>query len=326
MVSLVDLARHYDENSLYRRERRRFRRRVVSPWKRSPDVRTLRPESNHEIFGPRTGFLDRVQGVFGYFFGGGWVYGLVENENFRASVSGYSAYQNTGPGEPLTPLGFRVGGDLSGDPQSVFDVPRDPQPKVPADAYLLARVSRGNLNNPASYPKLDPEPLPSFAYLRRIDQLSHLHDLQLRERDEQVWAGTLVEGSDKYRELSRKANGALLTSLKEENWDADRDEWRAAKPQLSRKLWEEMGSLLAYERCVARFAIFFLGLPGWSDTEMAPLLVPPLERMTLTGMRPADAQYNQLAKVDREAARALVKQCCSEAKSIRREAEQQYQL
>lgn len=326
MVSLVDLARHYDENGLYRRERRPFRRRLLSFWRRSPEVRSLRPETRHEVFGPRTGFLDRVQGVFGYFFGGGWVYGLVENTGFRASAAGYSAYQSTSLSDALSPLGFRVGANLSGDPAGTFNVPADPRPQVPTNGYLQAAVSRDALNAPATYPDLNPEPLPAFASLRPIDQFAHLHDVQLRKRDERVWAGDLIEGSDEYRQLSRAANGALLNALEGEDWDAYRDEWRAAKPQLERKLWEEMGSLLAYERCVARFAIFFLGLPGWSDTEMAPLLVPPVEKMTLTGMRPVDAPFEQVAKQDRKAARALVKQCCSEAQSIRREAEQQYQL
>lgn len=326
MLSLVDLARHYDENGLYRRERRPFRRRLLSFWKRAPDVRSLRPELRHEVFGPRTGFLDRVQGVFGYFFSGGWVYGLVENTGFRAVTSGYSAYQNTAPAEPLTALGFRVGGDLSGDPEGRFSVPGDPRPQIPARGHLQAEVTRDALNNPATYPDLSPEPLPAFDHLRRIDQLAHLHDLQLRDRDERVWAGELAEESDEYRQLTRQANGALLSALKDEPWDAYRDEWRAAKPQLERRLWEEMGSLFAYERCAGKFAIFFLGLPGWSDTEMAPILVPPPERMTLTGMRPVDMRLDQVAKQDRKAARTLVKQCCEEAKSIRREAEQQYQL
>jgi hypothetical protein len=326
MVSLVDLARHYDENGLYRRERRPFRRRLLSFWKRSPEVESLRPETRHELFGPRTGFLDRVQGVFGYFFGGGWVYGLVENTGFRASTAGYTAYQSTSLSDPLSPLGFRVGGALVGDPDGAFNVPADPRPQVPANGYLHAAVSRDALNKPANYPDLNPEPLPTFAYLRPIDQFAHLHDIQLRKRDERVWAGDLSEGSDEHKQLSRAANGALLSALEGEDWDVYRDEWRAAKPALDRKLWEEMGSLLAYERCVAKFAIFFLGLPGWSDTEMAPLLVPPVEHMTLAGMRPVDARFEQVAKKERKAARALVKQCCSEAHSIRREAEQQYQL
>jgi hypothetical protein len=51
----------------------------------------------------RTGAVDRGQGIFGYFFGGGWAFGQVENDNFTytadsvqryidASDSGYSSF------------------------------------------------------------------------------------------------------------------------------------------------------------------------------------------------------------------------------------------
>jgi hypothetical protein len=59
---------------------------------------------------------------------------------------------------------------------------------------------------------------------------------------------------------------------------------------------------------------------------MPPLLVPPVEEMTLTGMRPVDARFGDLPRKDRKAARAMVKQCCTKAQSIRRDAEKQYQL
>lgn len=326
MVSLVDLALYYEAHGVYRRERRPFRRRWLSFWKRSPDVRSLRPERRHEVFGGRTGFLDRLQGVFGYFFGGGWVYGLVENADFRAHAEGYTAYQNTPANDTLAPLPFRAGKDLSGEASGAVAVPGDPRPKLPRDGYLLTRLERAALNQAPGYPRVSPDPLPSFSHLRRIDQFAHLHDLQLRRRDERVWDGELSEDSDEFDQLTRQANGALLNALTAENWNAYRDEWRAAKPKLENRLWEEMGSLLAYERCVAEFAIFFLSLPGWSDREMPPLLVPPVEAMTLTGMRPVDARFGELPRKDRKAARAMVKQCCSKAQSIRRDAEKQYQL
>ncbi len=325
MVSLVDLARYYEANGLYRRERRRFRRRLLSLWKRVPDVRSLRPEARHEVFGGRTGFLDRVQGVFGYFFGGGWVYGLVENASFRAHAAGYTAYQNTAASDPLSPLPYRAGRKLAGVKTGEVHVPADPQPGLPADGYLNVQLARDVLNNPPTYPRLDPGALPAFSYLRSIDQFSHLHDLQLRQRDERVWAGDLDRESDEFDQLTRAANGALLNALKAGDWDSYRDEWRAAKSELDKALWEEMGSLLAYERCVADFAIFFLSLPGWSDREMAPLLVPPPERMTLAGLRPVDAPFNELPKGERKAARNVVKACCSKAQTIRRDAERQYQ-
>ena len=325
MTDFVDLARYYEAHGLYQRERRPFRRRLLRFWKRVPDVRSLRPEPRHEIFGGRTGVLDRVQGVFGYFFGGGWVYGLVENRAFRAYGAGVEAYQSTPPGTALAPLLFRAGRDLSGPREDDAAVPQDKKPKLPKDGYLDVTVARDLLAKPKTYPRLNPEPLPSYSHLRRIDRLALLHDLQLRQRDERVWAGDLVEGSDEYEDLSRDANGALLNALEAEDWDADHDTWRAARPDLDTQLWEGMGSLLAYERCVAEFAIFFLRLPGWSDRDMPPILVPPVERMTLMGQRPVDTPYADLPKADRNAARALVKQCCDEAHSIQKTTERLYQ-
>lgn len=325
MLSLVDLAPYYEANGLYRRERRPFRRRLLSLWRRVPDVRSLRPETRHEVFGGRTSFLDRVQGVFGYFFGGGWVYGLVENDRFRAHAAGYTAYQNAAASDPLSPLPFRAGRQLAGVKIGDVHVPADPQPGLPTDGYLQVQLARDVLDKPPTYPRLDPGALPAFSYLRPIDQFSHLHDLQLRQRDERVWAGELDQDSDEFDSLTRAANGALLNALKGEDWDGYRQEWRDAKSELDISLWEEMGSLLAYERCVADFAIFFLSLPGWSDREMAPLLVPPPERMTLTGMRPVDAPFKELPKGERKAARKIVKACCTKAQTIRRDAERQYQ-
>lgn len=325
MLPLVDLARHYEANGLYRRERRPFRRRLLSLWRRVPDVRSLRPETRHEVFGGRTGFLDRVQGVFGYFFGGGWVYGLVENDRFRAHAAGYTAYQETAASDPLAPLPFRAGEKLAGAKTGEIHVPADPQPDLPADGYLQAHLVRNLLSKPPTYPRLDPDALPAFSHLRPIDQFAHLHDLQLRHRDERVWAGDLDDDSDEFDQFTRAANGALLNALKAEDWDGYRQEWRDAKSKLDKVLWEEIGSLLAYEKCVADFAVFFLSLPGWSDREMAPLLVPPPERMTLAGLRPVDAPFNELPKGERKAARNVVKACCSKAQTIRREAERQYQ-
>lgn len=325
MSNFVDLARYYETHGLYRRERRPFRRRLLSFWRRVPDVRSLRPERRHEVFGGRSGFLDRVQGVFGYFFGGGWVYGLVENRQFRAYAEGVQTYQAAAPDSDLSPLPFRAGRNLAGSLQGEGQVPQDKRPKLPKEGYLDLALSRAQLNKPKTYPRVDLDPLPAFSKLRRIDQIALLHDLQLRERDERVWAGDLVDGSDEFEQLSRAANGALLNALESEDWDAQHEAWRAARPELDTALWEQMGSLLAYERSVAEFAIFFLRLPGWSDREMPPILVPPVEDMTLTGLRPVDAPYGDLPRKDRKAARSLVAQCCKEAHNIQQNAERLYQ-
>ena len=254
-MNLVELAKLYDQKGYYARERRPFRRK---PWLigwLKPDVRPLEPLRRHQVYGRRTGLKDRLQCTFGYFFGGGWVFGLVENRRFRAGSAGLKSYETSG--DRILP--WRAG-DIDGSEVKSADWPvGDPLPKLsklPKEAYLTLRLHRDAVGTA--------DPLPALEHLQEMDRLALVHDRDLREIDEQVWNKALEPSSVRWREARQKVNGALLQGLEAIDWAALRKDWMAAETELPRKLWHGMGSLFAYQMCLALFSIKALSLPGVS--------------------------------------------------------------
>jgi hypothetical protein len=95
----------------------------------------------------RLGVTDTFQGTYGYFFGGGWTFGLVENRNLRATADSVSRYLQRNTAGTF-PVEFTYG-DPSGLLRGTHDVtngmPADPFDDFflsapPATGYYLIRV------------------------------------------------------------------------------------------------------------------------------------------------------------------------------------------
>ncbi|MEM7637533.1 MAG: hypothetical protein AAF269_00615 [Pseudomonadota bacterium] len=274
MSTIPELAELYDARGYYVRERRPFRqRRVRRPNRRFvkknlPATFTLRPLKHHRVFGGRTGALDRLQGVSGYFFGGGWVFGFVENERFRATPDAFDAYSNNAKSD----LVFRAGNVASTRPawKQISWQPGDKVPTdIPADRYVQVTVKRSLFDAAGA--------LPPKSKLRKMDLLSFAHDRELRDRDAQVWDGAIAPGDAVYCALTNNAHLKLRKGLKAIKWSDVIDEWKRAKSQMPNKSWQGMGSLIHYEKDLANFSQLVLGFAIYSDTPIDvtnPVAVP----------------------------------------------------
>lgn len=103
MSSLINRYASYRLNGYYRRELRPFREVYVASnystrESRFPDTHQLRPLPIHRVYGGRGSATDLAQGIFGYFFGGGWAFGLIENNSFRVTAESFAAYRAIVPG------------------------------------------------------------------------------------------------------------------------------------------------------------------------------------------------------------------------------------
>lgn len=263
MSDFAKLAKFYEKQDIYVRERRDYsRRRVRRPkqniivHKLKPATQTLRPNDRHEILGERTGLLDRLQGVAGYFFGGGWVFGFVEHERFRATAEAFQAYYD----DQSADLVFRAG-DVSKTEAPGGTITLKP------GMDILSGIQPGTYRNVAvkrsAFKALDT--LPRHIDLREIDRLSFVHDRTLRERDEAEWSKSIKKGDNTYCALTNNAHLALRNGLKEIDWRQQKEDWRRAKSKLDNSLWRQMGSLIAYEESLGRFSEMALGFAIFSD-------------------------------------------------------------
>lgn len=263
MPSLSDLAELYETKGYYIRERRPFRwRRVRRPnnrivKKKRPATFTLRPLKAHQVYGGRTGALDRFQGICGYFFGGGWVFGFIENERFRATPEAFEAYTTDSDAD----LKFRAGNVASRAPAwgEMVWRPGDTIPdNIPADRYMNVLVRRADFESAGA--------LPPRQTLRALDRLSFAHDRELRDRDFKSWNGEIEPGDDVYCALTNNAHLKLRKGLDDIVWNELIDEWEQAKADMSKDTWERMGSLIHYEKDLANFSSLVLSFAIYSDT------------------------------------------------------------
>lgn len=257
----VQLLKKYRAGSIYLRELRPYRIRHIGRMRlRSPNSDLIKPRKEFRIYGGRTGILDRSQGIFGYFFGGGWVHGIVENERFRASPASIDEYKQS---YDLS-LGYRAGNPFGKKQKSMTWRPgvRIP-PKIRKDTYIEVKVERSAFTAVGLLPKLDS--------LRQIDKLAVEHDLELRKLDAKAWADRDYARSKKYSDDKEGVNRVLRKGLIQyrDEWPDIKQDWKSAKSQISKDEWEAYGSLIYYERALVNSAIFYLsfadGVSGYGS-------------------------------------------------------------
>lgn len=251
MTAIADLIAEYKTLGLYKRELRPFQVTPTGPGagRLVPDVDSLSAPRDFEVSGGR-GWLDNNQSVFGYFYGGGWVFGLVENPDCRAELDGFGSYSNGDQNR----VPFRVG-VVSGPLNQTFDwAPPQSMPKPRANTHNRVIVLRNSFSAAIK--------LPPPSKLRTIDALAFAHDRTLRERDARGWADAAYRNSAAYNADFETANRALKQGLDlflRDSWNPLRRSWRGAKGQLQLSDWEAFGSLIHYECALARFASWILG-------------------------------------------------------------------
>lgn len=274
--SQTDLARQKrnEAKNFYARFRRPFyKKRQRIPGSRAkyrhtlvPDCRRIRPNTKDFVAGRRTGLLDRRQGVYGYFFGGGWVFGLVENDNFRATAASLEAYKSAKSGDTITAQ-YRLG-----KPHRAQDA------AFPERTLAYGQSLPKNWGPRAGYSFVNititvGKDIPVFADLDPIDACAVDHDLGLRRVDEDEWAARLA-ARDKEQEQDQdisedtlaafdgarqNVNKALRIALSKIQWGSIEDAIFADhhanpdKDTLQRRL-----SQLCYQRTLGAFSQFML--------------------------------------------------------------------
>ena len=254
----IELFKLYKSQSIYQRELRPYKERWVGRVHlRSPQTDLIKPSKDYQIYGGRTGFLDRKQGTFGYFYGGGWVYGIVENTRFRAEPGGIDEYKQN---HDLTPV-FRAGRVKGKRLKTVNWRPGVRLPRrVKKGRYLEVVVDREAFETPGK--------LPEFKYLRHIDTLAVAHDYGLRVLDAKAWQNPSYASSKDYERDKEAVNRELREALIEYR-DVDfplvKEDWVKAKRHMRTEDWEAFGSLIYYEKALVNSAIFYLSFADGVD-------------------------------------------------------------
>lgn len=294
MHELTDQYLAYIEDEFYVRERRKYKKRSRGPRKRKvyrPNTTTLKPKKSDEIYGPRTGFLDRIQGIHGYFWGGGWVFGKTENSMFRVTHESFGRYQDLkASGETSIIVNYRAGSPM-GDQAGTFDLDQ-PGAKLPEDipvgTFLLASKSYsvGSKRND----------LPFYEDLTPIDQWAVTHDKILRQRDENIWDGVRTEDSEEAQEAFEQANLALKVRIDAIDW-AVRKRWLSEDRSAfsSKVAYQRVMSMLAYQKCIANFSAFMLSFVSSDPVRIdEEFIADPIEGVTgqLRIPRTGDPSYD----------------------------------
>lgn len=279
-MALLDLVKKYDRERLYVKERRRFIDRKITSnrFKRVPNTSLIRPSKHDRIFGGRKGTLDTSQGTFGYFYGGGWTFGLVEHAHFRVTSDSFAPYKNEGK----TELTFRAGNVVGDLWQNVAWQPDTELPgldNIPDDKFMQVTVDT-RLTKQS-------ERVPAFSDLRPMDQFAFDHDYELRVNDEKSWADPAYKGSDADKAGFNAANAKLLERLRSLNWDREIEELHDHRKDMPKAIFEAMSSLYAYERTLTMFTTFALGLIVDKRAAKAMASITPPEKVSRFALRQA---------------------------------------
>lgn len=279
-MALRDLVAKYDRDRLYVKERRQFIDRKVTSnrYKLVPNTTLIRPKKRDRLFGGRKGALDTSQGTFGYFYGGGWTFGLVEHSQFRVTADSFAPFKDNDRRQ----LTFRAG-NVSGELWRKLDWSPDKKlpalANIPDDKYMQVSVDL-NLTKQSEKP-------PVWADLRPMDKFAFDHDLELRQNDEKSWVDPTYKGSDADKAAFNAANAKLLERLKGLDWTRDLEELRDERKNLSKADFERMSSLMAYERTLSMFTIFALGLIVDKRAAKAVAAITPPDKVSRFALRQA---------------------------------------
>ncbi|MEL8055306.1 MAG: hypothetical protein AAGK66_04070 [Pseudomonadota bacterium] len=248
----IELFKDYSAKKIYQRELRPYKIRRVGRIKlESPNTDLIKPAKKNVIYGGRTGLLDRKQGTFGYFFGGGWVYGLVENDRFRAEPAGIDEYKTEYNLSPVFRAGYVKGRKLETiNWRPGVKIPR----RIKRRRYIEVKVDRQAFQSSGHLPRLED--------LRQIDTLAVAHDYGLRVLDARAWSDPAYAASSAYQQDKKSVNRELrqgLIAYRDGDFKRIQDDWKKAESRMPRKDWEAFGSLIYYERALFNSAIFFLG-------------------------------------------------------------------
>lgn len=257
MHEITDQYLSFIENKFYVRERRKYKRRSRGPKKRKvyrPNTTTLKPKREDEIYGPRTGFLDRIQGIYGYFWGGGWAFGKTENSMFRVTHESFERYEVLkASGATSITVNYRAGSP-KGTQTGMLDLDQ-PGAKLPADiqdgTYLLVSKSYSVGSKG--------DDLPYYEELTPIDQWAVTHDRMLRRRDENIWDDIWDEDSDEAKDAFEQANFVLKQRIDDIDWSIRKRWLTEDRGEFSGKTaYQRVMSMLAYQKCIANFSAFML--------------------------------------------------------------------
>lgn len=252
----------YFQNNYYSRELRPYRRvrrgqREFAYYEYIPNSRALYPERSDFVYGRRTIIPDRPQGIFGYFFGGGWAFGQVENPTFRYTADSVRRYRELQPGANGTAT-FTVeyrAGDPDGIQAGVIDL--DAGQEIPVDIpegeYLLVRQTK-TVGGPSG-------DMPFFNDLAPADKAAVFHDWKLRENDENLWNDQISKAE--HDVWFYNWNAVLEVDLRAIDFDQLNSELDTAQSEFdSVANYQKAKSLLAYQESIVRFTIAIFELDG----------------------------------------------------------------
>jgi len=196
------------------------------------DRSLLRPNSSDiQFFGTLTGALDRAQGIFGYFFGGGWAFGFVENENARYTYQSVEQYAAASLGDSIQ-VTWRVGENPTDTRKTVF------REIVHGEEGIPDNIPDGQvvLVKKTLVVGVD---IPVFAELAPIDKLGVVHDLELRRGDQEFNSGTYnspaeLEAAQERLDQNRKQwNGWLRNGINAISFDGLFQELKGLRSSLT---------------------------------------------------------------------------------------------
>lgn len=289
------------ENNFYFRERRKYKTRSRGPRRQKvlrPNTTIIKPKKEDEIYGPRTGFADRIQGIYGYFYGGGWAFGSVENSIFRVTTDSFRRYESMKANQETEIVVTYRAGDPSGEQTGEFDLdqPNANLPdEIPTGTFLLAKKTYA-----VGYKGAD---LPYFEDLTPIDQWAVIHDRMLRQRNQNIWDGVWGEGSIEAKEAFEEANFALKVRIDALDW-GQRKRWLVEdkKEFPDRGAYRHAMSMLAYQKVIGEFSAFILSFVSSNPENLdKEFLQDPVERISgqLRIPRTSDQAYDDWKAVRR---------------------------
>ncbi len=266
---LIERYKKYATHGYYGRQRRPFVREDTAggyyysnPFPRfKPDTSPIQPRRSDQVYGGRTGALDRSQSTAGYFFGGGWAFGHIENEHFRVQEESFLEYMDLEAHQSSIVVEYRVGDPAGTEIGEPIDLDRGGiiPDTVPDGHYYIVRQTLS-----VGFPGAD---LPHFLDLTTIDRAAVIHDFEMRSADVAYWDGKVSK--QMMKQAKSAANSKLRQTLQLIDWNAAFEELDAAwiEEGLSFEEYRKTRSSLAYEETVARTAIFFL---DFADDPSAP--------------------------------------------------------